>query len=227
MTGVACLASAALIMLVVRDPVRLPQASGSSPASPYREAYLWRIHAASGLLVIPQAAVVVYAFDYLVTGLGWSITAAGALLATTQVGGAFSRLLAGWWSDRVRSRLGPMRLVALAIGVSALLLALLSVARLGPVVGALAAASVLTAAPNGLAFTAVAERAGARWAGRALGVQNTFQNAITALVPAPLAFLIAAGGGGAAGYALAFCAIAAFPFVAAAVIPTASERAVD
>ena len=226
-TGVACLASAALIILVVRDPIRPPVAPGTSSTSPYREPYLWRIHAASGLLVIPQAALVVYAFDFLVTGLGWSITAAGALMAATQVGGAVSRLVVGWWSDRVGSRLGPMRLVALAIGVSLLLLAVLGMAQPGPVVVALAAASVLTAAPNGLAFTAVAERAGSRWAGRALGVQNTFQNVITTLVPAPLALVIGAGGGGAAGYALAFAVVVAFPFVAAAVIPTASERVLD
>ncbi|MGH2418262.1 MAG: MFS transporter, partial [Candidatus Limnocylindria bacterium] len=159
-------------------------------------------------------------------GLGWSITAAGALMAATQVGGALSRLLGGWWSDRVGSRLGPMRTVALAIGASVLLLAVLAMSRIGPVVVALALATVLTAAPNGLAFTAVAERAGSRWAGRALGIQNTFQNAIATLVPAPLALVIGAGGGGAAGYALAFAVIVAFPFVAAAVIPAASERAV-
>lgn len=227
LAGVACLASAALVILVVRDPTRPPVAPRTSSASPYRAAYLWRIHAASGLLVIPQLALVVYAFDYLVTGLGWSITAAGALMAATQVGGALSRVVAGWWSDRVGSRLEPMRLVAVAIGVSVLLLAVLAMVRLGPIVVALGAASVLTAAPNGLAFTAVAERAGARWAGRALGVQNTFQTVIAALVPAPLAILITAGGGKAAGYALAFAVIVAFPFVAAAVIPTASERAVD
>ena len=86
--GVACLASAALIWLVVRDPIRATDTTGSSSVSPYREPFLWRIHAASGLLVIPQFAVVVFAFDYLVHALGWSITDAGALLASTQLAGA-------------------------------------------------------------------------------------------------------------------------------------------
>ncbi|HEX7197312.1 MAG TPA: MFS transporter, partial [Candidatus Limnocylindria bacterium] len=221
--GVACLVSAGLILLIVRDPMRPPTPAGEPARSPYREPYLWRIHAASGLLVIPQSALIVYAFDYLVTGLGWSITAAGALIAGTQVGGALSRLVAGWWSDRVRSRLGPMRIVALATGAAMVLLATLGLAQLGVAVLALAAATVLTAAPNGLAFTAVAERAGSRWAGRALGVQNTFQNVIATLVPAPLALVIGAGGGGAAGYALAFGVVVAFPFLAAAIIPAGSE----
>jgi MFS family permease len=220
--GVACIMSAALIWLIVRDPVRVDTA-GPTSVGPYREPYLWRVHAASGLLVIPQFAVTVFAFDYLVTALGWSITDAGALLAATQLAGAGSRLLVGWWSDRAGSRLGPMRIVALTIGVSMAALAALSYIGASIAVAALAAAAVVTVTPNGLAFTAVAERAGPRWAGRALGVQNTFQNVIATLVATPLAFLIGAAGGEAAGYALAFAAVVIFPFAAAFVIPTRSE----
>lgn len=222
--GIGCTASAALIWLVVRDPTRAVQAARPAPVSPYREPFLWRIHAASGLLVIPQFAVTVFAFDYLVNALGWSITDAGALLAATQLAGAGSRLLVGWWSDRAGSRLGPMRLVALTIGLSMAALATLALLGTAVAVAALAFAAVVTVTSNGLAFTAVAERAGPRWAGRALGVQNTFQNVIATLVATPLALLISAAGGGATGYALAFAAVVIFPFVASALIPVGSER---
>jgi sugar phosphate permease len=221
--GVACLVSATLIWIVVRDPVRPHPATVEQPGTPYREPYLWRIHAASGLLVIPQFAVAVFAFDYLTHALGWSITDAGLLLAVTQLAGAGSRVLAGWWSDRAGSRLGPMRIVAVTIGATLLLLSVLAYLGAGLAVIALAAASALTTMPNGLAFTAVAERAGARWAGRALGVQNTFQNVIATVVPTPLALLIGAAGGGAVGYALAFGSVVAFPLIAAVVIPVGSE----
>ena len=221
--GIACIASAALIWLVVRDPTRPAQVAGPAPVSPYREPFLWRIHAASGLLVIPQFAVTVFAFDYLVNALGWSITDAGALLAATQLAGAGSRLLVGWWSDRAGSRLGPMRLVALTIGVAMAALATFAFIGAGFAVAALAFAAVVTVTSNGLAFTAVAERAGPRWAGRALGVQNTFQNVIATLVATPLAVLIGVAGGGPTGYALAWTAVVIFPFVAAALIPAASE----
>jgi MFS family permease len=197
--------------------------AGPAQASPYREPFLWRIHAASGLLVIPQFAVVVFAFDYLVHALGWSITAAGALLASTQLAGAASRLVVGWWSDRAGSRLGPMRLVALTIGIAMGALATLAWIGASVAVAALAVAAVVTVTSNGLAFTAVAERAGPRWAGRALGVQNTFQNVIATLVAPPLAFLISSAGGGAPGYALAFGAVVAFPFIAARLIPVGGE----
>jgi sugar phosphate permease len=222
--GVACLLTAALITAVVRDPLRPPTVTGAGSTSPYRQPYLWRIHAASGLLVIPQVAVAVFAFDYLVHGLGWSTGPAGLLVASTQIAGALTRLVAGWWSDRAGSRLGPMRLVAITIALSMAVLAALGLAQLPLVVAALAVAGVATTTPNGLAFTAVAERAGPQWAGKALGVQNTFQNAIGALVPTPLALVIGSAGGGAAGYALAFAAVALFPFVAALVIPVKSER---
>lgn len=221
--GLACLGSALLIALVVRDPVRPPRAATDGSRSPYRESYLWRIHGASALLVVPQFAIAVFAFDYLVTGLGWSIGAAGVLLAGAQLGGAASRLVAGWWSDRVGSRLGPMRLVAILIGLVMAALALLGIAGSSLGVAVLAVAAVLTTTPNGLAFTAVAERAGSAWAGRALGIQNTFQNGIATLVPAPLALIIAAGGGDAFGYALAFGTVALLPVVAAALIPVDAE----
>jgi sugar phosphate permease len=225
--AVACLGSALLIGVVVEDPPRPSTAAGTAEGrSPYREPYLWRIHLASAMLVIPQFAVAVFAFDFLVTGLGWSEGGAGLLLATTQLLGAATRLLAGWWSDRVSSRLRPMRLVALAIGAVMALLAATATTGLPLAVPALGIAAVITLAPNGLAFTAVAERAGATWAGRALGIQNTFQNAVSTIVAPPLAFVVSAAGGGAFGYGLAFAAVVLFPFAAALAIPARSERVI-
>ncbi|MCU7727583.1 MFS transporter [Actinoplanes sp. KI2] len=177
---------------------------------------LWRIHAASALLVVPQVTVATFALVYLVDDHGWQAGEAGRLLAATQVGGALARLVAGWWSDRIGARLRPMRHVALAIAVA---LALLSAGPDAAAVAALLAAGIMTVSPNGLAFTAVAERAGGAWAGRAMGVQNTAQSLVgTATVPV-MATVV-----GAAGYGVAFAATIAFPLAAAAVIPVAAER---
>ena len=221
----ACLVTAVLIGLVVRDPARPAGSSASTGGrSPYRTAYLWRIHAASSLLIIPQFAVAVFAFDYLVNALSWGLGPAGALLAVTQLAGAGTRLAAGYWSDRVRSRLGPMRRLALVIGAVMALLAVLAMFGSAASVVALALAAVLTVSPNGLAFTAVAERAGPRSAGRALGVQNTFQNLVATAVAPPLALVIAAAGGGRFGYGLAFACVMALPFLAAVAIPARAEH---
>jgi hypothetical protein len=85
---------------------------------------------------------------------------------------------------------------------------------------------MITVSPNGLAFTAVAERAGPQWAGRALGIQNTFQNALAIVVATPLAIVIGAAGGGAFGYGVAFAIVVAFPFIAMIAIPVRAETAV-
>jgi sugar phosphate permease len=187
-------------------------------SSPYRTAVLWRIHAASALLVVPQVTVATFALVYLVDDHGWPAGGAGRLLAAGQVGGALARLVAGWWSDRIGARLRPMRHAALAI--AAVLVVLAAGTNAAAAVVALLAAGVMTVSPNGLAFTAVAERAGAAWAGRAMGVQNTAQSLVgTVTVPVMAAVI------GAAGYGIAFAATIVFPLAAAAVIPVAAERA--
>src|SRR5262249_25760292 len=93
------------------------------PGSPYRQPILWRIHAASALLVVPQFAVATFALVFLVEARGWDATAAGRLLAVAQLCGAASRLGAGYWSDRVGSRMRPMRALAVSTGVGMLALA--------------------------------------------------------------------------------------------------------
>ena len=219
----AAIVSAVLVLVIVTGgPPVTPAASDTR--NPYRGGYLGRIHLASALLVVPQFAVAVFAFDYLVTALGWQAGAAGALLAIAAVAGAIGRLVVGWWSDRRRARLGPMRTVAVVIGLVMSALALAASLAGGAGVVLLVVAAIVTVAPNGLAYTAVAERAGPAWAGRALGIQNTFQNLVAALVPVPLAALIGLAGGDGAGYGAAWAVAAVVPLVAAAVIPARRER---
>src|SRR5689334_15563087 len=179
--GGFCLLAAALVVAVVRDPARDGEREQAQRGSPYRTGVLWRIHAAS------------------------------ALLAVAAAGGAASRLGAGHWSDRLGNRMRPMRILALATTAALLALALAAVAAPALAVPILLAAAVLVVSTNGLAFTAVAELAGAAWAGRALGIQNTGQNAVAALTPPLVAVLI-----GAAGYPAAFAVAGVLPLAAAA-----------
>lgn len=196
----------------------------AASASPYHSRYLPRIHAASALLVIPQFCIAVFAFDYLVTVRGWPPADAGLVLAAAQICVAATRLLAGAWSDRRRNRLRPMRLLALV--TSAVLASLAVAVWLGSdaAVVALALAAILTASTNGLAYTAVAERAGMGWAGRALGLQNTVQNIAAVATPPVLVAVIALGGTAAAGYGMAFGLVAILPALAAFVVPVRDER---
>jgi sugar phosphate permease len=214
-----CLVAAVLVVAVVRDPARGGERAQAQRGSPYRAGVLWRIHAASALLVVPQFTVITFARVFLVDTRGGRAAAAGALLAVTAAGGAASRLGAGHWSDRLGSRLRPMRILALATTAALLALALAAILAPALAVPILLAAAVLVVSTNGLAFTAVAEHAGPAWAGRALGIQNTGQNALAALTPPIVAVLI-----GAAGYPAAFAAAGVLPLAAAALVPVAAER---
>ena len=209
--------AATLVVAVVRDPAVKARGSAARARSPYRAAALWRIHAASALLIVPQFTVATFALIFLVSARHWTAPAAGSLLALATTGGAASRLIAGYWSDRVGSRMRPMRALALAISASLLILAVAANAASPLAVPALLAAAVLAVSTNGLAFTAVAEYAGPQWAGRALGIQNTGQNLVAAVTPPAVAALI-----GASGYAAAFAVAAVMPLIAASVIPVAA-----
>ncbi len=210
-----CGVFAVLIALVAVDPPRTPRAAGAAvPRSPYRTSVLWRVHAASAALVVPQFAVSGFTLAYLVSERDWNAVTAGRVIFAMQVAGAAGRIGAGVWSDRVASRLRPMRQLA---GASALLMLAIAVGDLAHswiVVVAFALGAIVTVADNGLAFTSVAELAGSSWAGRALGVQNTGQNVAAALTPPVLGALV-----GAHGYAPGFALAAAFPIAAIFLTP--------
>ncbi len=219
----ACLALvvAALVAWLVLDPPRPPKKAGAPKvASPYRQPALWRLHGASALLVVPQFAVSAFAPVYLVSAHHWSPLAAGWFLAAVQALGAAGRLASGYWSDRVGSRLRPMRQLAVASAAVMLLVALGDATWPWLVLLALVLAAVITVADNGLGFTASAELAGIDWAGRAMGAQNTAQNIASSLTPPLLGLVI-----GDSRYALAFCVAAIFPVLAIGLTPVQAERA--
>jgi len=215
--AVVCALAAVVCAIGVLDPPRQPRAEAPAEhlINPYRgSAMLWRIHAVSVLLVVPQSMIWTFTLVWLMSERGWSAASAGALVTIAQVLGAAGRIAAGRWSDRVGSRLRPIRMIAVAATLAMLALALTDWLGSPVSVAAMVAASVIVVSDNGLAFTAIAEIAGPFWSGRALGTQNTSQ-ILTGGIAAPLfGGLIAA-----AGYPLAFAACALFPLLALPLVP--------
>lgn len=212
-----CALAALVCMVAVIDPPRPPRAEAPPEdlANPYRGSILlWRIHAVSVLLVVPQALVWTFALVWLMTEHGWSPAAAGVLVTVSQILGALGRIAAGRWSDKMGARLRPIRIIAAAAAVSMMLLALTDALDASWSIAVLIAASVLTVSDNGLAFTAIAEIAGPFWSGRALGAQNTSQLLMTGLTPPVFGALI-----GTAGYPVAFVVCALFPILAIPLVP--------
>ena len=220
--GGLCLAAAVAVALFAVDPPRPARATAAPARNPYRVPALWRIHAASTLLVVPQFATTGFALEYLVASRGWSAVEAGRVIAVANLAGALTRIAAGKWSDWAGSRLRPMRWLAVVVTAVMGLTALGMWSRSPLAVAALLLAVALSVSTNGLAFTAVAELAGLAWAGRALGVQNTGQNLAAAATPPVLAQLI-----GLAGYGGAFGLATLFPAVAILAIPIRAEASAD
>ncbi|QFU93784.1 MFS transporter [Amycolatopsis sp. YIM 10] len=219
--GLLAILVAVLVAALVTDPPRPEPVAGApaKPPSPYRTPVLWRLHGASALLVVPQFAVSAFAPVYLVAVRDWSPLAAGWFLAAVQALGALARIGTGYWSDRVGSRLRPMRRLAVASAAVMLLVAAGDATAPWLVVIALVLAAVISVSDNGLGFTASAELAGHAWAGRAMGAQNTGQNIAAAATPPLLGLVI-----GDSRYALAFCVAAVFPLLAIWLTPVHAER---
>ncbi len=219
--GVMALACAVLI----KDPPRVSRAESppEALANPYRtSSLLWRIHGVSVLLVVPQFVVWTYGLVWLISDRGWSAGAAGVLITVAQVLGAAGRMAAGAWSDRVRSRMRPLRVVAVAAAAAMLALALSDWLDSSLSVALLVLATVISVADNGLAFTSVAEAGGPFWGGRAMGAQNTAQFLAASAVPPAVGALI-----GAVGYPAAFALTAILPAIAVPIVPVALETGLD
>ncbi|PWW61820.1 MFS transporter [Actinokineospora spheciospongiae] len=214
-----CLVCAVLVALALLDPPRQPAKSVAATRSPYRGGRLVRVHLASALLVVPQFVAGTFALTYLVSEQDWSPVAAGALLAAVQALGAAGRIGAGVWSDRVASRMRPMRTIAAGAALALVLWAVGD--QVAPWLAAvgLVATMVISVTDNGLGFTATAELAGPFWAGRALGIQNTGQNAVALAVAPVFGALVPT-----AGWVWALLIAAVVPVAAMALTPVKGEE---
>ncbi|MEU2391760.1 MFS transporter [Streptomyces sp. NPDC007369] len=210
--AVLCGVTGAAAALFAVDPPRprRPADARTPTPSPYRnDAHLWRLHGVAAALCVPQFVVTGFALLFLTEARGWPPAAAGTVLAAANLAGAVVRLLAGWWSDAVGSRIRPMRWLAAATAVDLVLLAAGAAWDSPAGTAALLLASALTVSTNGLHNTAVAEYAGPDRAGRALGVHGMGQHFAIVLVP-PMAGALIAGRGHPPAFALAaVCAVLA------------------
>ncbi|WP_284227708.1 MFS transporter [Mycobacterium antarcticum] len=219
--AIACGVAAVISAMGVLDPPRPPRANAPADdlANPYRGATtLWRIHAVSVLLVVPQCVMWTFTLVWLITDRGWSAASAGAMVTVAQLFGAAGRIGAGRWSDMVGSRLHPIRTIAIGAAMAMGLLAVTDLFHSPLSVAVMVVASVVTVSDNGLAFTAIAELAGPFWSGRALGTQNTSQLLTAGIVPPAFGALITA-----AGFPVAFAVCALFPLLALPLVPVDAD----
>ncbi|MEE6140018.1 MFS transporter [Mycobacterium sp. 050128] len=215
--AIACSAAAVTSAIGIVDPPRKHRkvATPQELASPYRESLtLWRIHAVAGLLMMPQTVTVTFMLVWLMRHHGWTVAEAGGVITLSQVLGALGRVAVGRWSDRVGSRMRPVRIIAVAATLSLLLLTLADDGDWGFEVPVMIVVSVIAVLDNGLEATAITEFAGPFWSGRALGIQNTTQRLIAAAGAPLFGVLIEA-----AKYPTAWALCGLFPLAAIPLVP--------
>jgi sugar phosphate permease len=175
-------------------------------AATLRDRRLWLLCVASGFYLVAQLAVMGFLVLFLHDERGLSDGAAAGVLAGVQVVAAALRIGGGRWSDRVGSRIEPLRLVGLGSAITLAVAAALLSAPLVVLVPAFVAAGGVAMAWNGLSFTAAAEIAGRSRAGAALGMQQSALAAAGAIVPPAFAAVVAASS-----WRVGFAVAAAFP----------------
>ena len=216
------LAIASLVGAVVAFAFIRVEPSGddqSKLARPLRDRRVWLICIGSTFFETTQLSLLGFFVLFLHDHRGVSTAVAAAALALTQVLGGIARISLGRWSDHLRMRIYPLRLVGLGIAVTvAATTALLEVSTwiLVPV---LVVAATFGLSWNGLSFTATAETAGRARSGAAIGLQQTFL-AIGGLV-APIAFAAIVHHGS---WRLAFGLAAVSPLVGYALLSPLAER---
>jgi len=137
---------------------------------------------------------------------GFSDGAAAGVLAAAQVVAAVMRIGGGRWSDRIGSRLRPLRMVGVASAVTLAIVAAALSAPLALLVPAFVLAGGISMAWNGLSFTAAAEIAGPSRSGAALGMPQSAPAAAGAIVPPAFAAVVAASS-----WRIGFAGAAVFP----------------
>jgi MFS family permease len=216
--ALACTVAAVASAIGIVDPPRKSRMTATEQdlANPYRGSFtLWRIHAVSSLLMMPQAVTVTFMLVWLMDDHGWSVAKAGGVVTISQLLGALGRVLVGRWSDHIGSRMRPVRIIAIATASTLFLLALADHHGSRFEVPLMIAVSVFAVLDNGLEATAITEFAGPFWSGRALGTQNTTQRLMAAGAPPLFGALISA-----AAYPLAWVLCALFPLAAVPLVPT-------
>jgi MFS family permease len=191
----------------------------ASVARTLADANLWRLCLGSGVYLYAQLALIGFAVLFLHEEHDVSASGAALVVAVAQVLAVGLRIAVGHWSDVVGTRVGPLRLVGLAVAGSLVVIAVLSSGPLWLLVAALAVAGGLSMAWNGLSFAAAAELAGLRRSGAAIGFQQTVLSGIGVVAPPLFAATVAR-----LSWPAAFALAAVFPLAGWALLGTLSEH---
>jgi sugar phosphate permease len=216
--GAACLAGAIVAAVFVRGGTAGEEELGDV-SQPLRDPFMWLLGTGTGLYLVAQIGVIAFVVLFLHEHRDMSKEAAGAVLATIYVLAVAARIASGTISDRLGSRLVPLRTIGIALAVFTACTAAAVDAPLALLIPLFVVAGVLSMSWNGLAYAAAAEAAGSARTGAALGFQQTLLGVVVAGAPPAIAAVAAHS------WRLAFFLTAVGPAVGVLILQRLRERA--
>jgi sugar phosphate permease len=189
--GGACIVGAIVAAGFMRASPASPEPMRADLTRPLRDPRMWFLGGGTALYLTAQIAITGFVVLFLHEHRHVSTHAAAALLAAINVLAIGARIGSGRISDRMHTRLRPLRAIGIALAVATFAVAGLTEAPLALLIPAFAVAGVLSMAWNGLAFAAAAEAAGAARTGVALGFQQTLLGVVVAVAPPAFALVAA------------------------------------
>jgi sugar phosphate permease len=214
----ACVTGAAVAAVFIRGGSGSEDELGDV-SRPLRDPRMWLLGTGAGLYLTAQIGITGFVVLFLHEHRHVSTHAAAALFATINVLAIAARIGSGRISDRLGSRLRPLRRIGIALALSTAGVAATTDAPLGIVVLLFLVAGVLSMAWNGLAYAAAAEAAGSARTGAALGFQQTLLGVVVAAAPPTVAAVAAHS------WRLAFALAAAGPAVGVLILQRLKEPA--
>ena len=215
--GCACVTGALVAAAFMREAPARAATDLGDVSGPLRDPRMWLLAGGAALDLTAQISITAFVVLFLHGHRGVSTGAAAGLLAGINVLGIGARIGAGQWSDRLGSRLAPLRAIGVALAAATAAVAAVVDAPFWVLVPALVVAGVLGLAWNGLSFAAAAEASGLARSGAALGFQQTLLGVTVAV--APPAFAHVADGS----WRLAFALAAAGPLLGVVALRTVPE----
>jgi sugar phosphate permease len=215
--GAACLAGAVVAAVFVRGGADGEPELGDV-AQPLRDRFMWLLGAGTGLFLLAQIGIIGFVVLFLHEHRGLSKEAAGAVLAGIYVLAVAARIGSGTISDRLGSRLGPLRIIGVALAIATAAAAAAIDAPLALLIPLFLVAGVLSMSWNGLAYAAAAEAAGSARTGAALGFQQTLLGLVVAGAPPAIAAVAEHS------WRLAFFLAAAGPAIGVLILQRLRER---
>jgi sugar phosphate permease len=186
---------------------------------PLHDPRMWLLGTGTGFYLVAQIGITGFVVLFLHEHRHVSTHAAAALFATINVLAIVARIGSGRISDRLGSRLRPLRAIGVALTVFTAAVAAGTDAPLALLAPLFVVAGVLSMAWNGLSYAAAAEMAGSARTGAALGFQQTLLGVIVAGAPAGIAAVASHS------WRLAFVLAAAGPALGVLILQRLSEPA--